>query len=213
MAIPANVGKTVIKGTGPGSEIWQTGFWWARPDTLDMSDLAEFRTYTADLVSPIGGMWSTIRAKIYGAYSYTGFTSYWYRGGPGAALVADNPQTPSAGTYVTTGSPMDTCCVVSVISEAAGRRGRGRMYLPRHEACSTTTGQFLTDASVYVGAIGTLFHNLIAATHSMQPRIVSQADGVARPVATLKGDQLPDVQRRRENRLAKGTTSVLTAPF
>ena len=213
MSIPANVGKTVIRGTGVGSEIWQTGFWWARPDTLDMADLAEFKLYTADIKPTVDGFWSSNNAKIYTSYSYPRNTSYWYRGGAGAALGADNSAAGVAGSLATNGAPVDTCCVLSLITETAGRRGRGRMYLPRHEACTVGTGLFASDASSYVNAFAAVGHNVLLQTHPVQLRVVSQADGVARPLNTIRADMLPDVQRRRENRMAKGTVTSVSVPF
>lgn len=213
MAIPANVGRTVLQGTGQGSEIWQTGFWWARPDSADMADLAEFKLYTAEIETAVGGFWGTIKTKCSPAFAYNGVKSYWYRGGTGAALVADNPRAAVVGTLAGACSPLDTCCCVSLVSDTAGRRGRGRMYLPRHETCTAATGLFLNSTVDYINALKALWNALLLQTHSIQQRVVSQKDGVARPMTSIRCDQLPDVQRRRENRMARGAIVSANAPF
>lgn len=213
MGIPANVGKTVIKGTGIGGEIWQTGFWWQTVTGGALASLADFTDIVTDQNTPIQGFWGTIKAQCFTGYAWTGYTSYWYDGGATAKWVVDKPTAAVAGTLATNGSPADTCLCVSLISDTAGRRGRGRMYLPRHTAVSPTTGMFVADASYAVNALAALFHNTILATHPSLPRVVSQADSVARSVSQLKGNSLPDVQRRRENKMGPGTVTTVLSPF
>lgn len=208
MPVPNGTGRTVIQGTGPGAEIWQTGFWWAPTVTGSIVTLADFKLATASIQPLVSTMWASIRSKIYTSYGYTGIKSYWYTGGTTATFVAQDSVTSSPGTLASSGSPIDTSCVVSIRTANAGRSFRGRMYLPRHEACTPATGLFVTSTSDYSTAVGTMFNSLAFASPGALVRQVSLKLAEATIPTAVICDSLPDVQRRRENRLAKGTINT-----
>ena len=203
--------RFVIKGTGVGSEIWQTGF-----STVATSAIASQSDLQAqlDLVVPfVSSWWTTLKPNVFSSYALTEVDAYQYEGGStNAEFQAAHALAAVAGTKVSTGSPVDTATVVSLRTILPGRRGRGRMYIPNHNGTQPADGQFLPATSqAYGTATKTLFDSITGGT-LLGPVVVSRTGLLYNVVTSLVTDSKPDVQRRRVDRLRPTDTQVLSLP-
>ena len=129
---------------------------------------------------------------------------YFYTAGA-LAFTSAQSISPVAGIATTTQSPI-TACVFTLRTTQAGRRGRGRIYLP-------LTGPGQTDGQLPV----TTFHATRLATFlkagplgawgtgspspAYPPCVVSETAGQAYTITSVKVDTIPDTQRGRRNRM------------
>lgn len=203
--------KVVIKGTGPGSEIWQTGFTTAAitPPTTQAALQTDCNAISAFVTT----FWNSIKATIFSCYSLTEVDMYQYIWpATKAQFQAQTILTPNAGSLVAAGSPIDTALVVSIRSAVPGRSGRGRMYLPYHSTCANASGLVTgTPYNTYGTAVKTLFTS-VAGYSSYAPIVPSRTHGTWQPPSSIVTDNKPDVQRRRENRLLPTAVQVLAFP-
>jgi len=204
-------GRVVIKGTGPGSEVWQTGF--SVISTVAITSQSGLQTLLNNIAPLVDTWWTSAKANCYAIYTYTEVDMYWYQGVlTTAEFQAQSIRTPTAGSLVAQGSPIDIACVVSLRTAQPGRSGRGRMYVPCHQSVNTSTANWASTVNSGLGtATRTLFNGIISGTTGY-PAVVSRTHATYQLVTGLVTDSRPDVQRRRENRLAIANTQVLTVP-
>jgi hypothetical protein len=209
MPLPANVVKINMRGTGVGSEIWQAGLWWK--GASDVTSQADLQSNLDAAVAAYTTFWNSCKPNIATGFAWTGLTAYWYAGGPTALYVASHDVAAAPGTLTGNGSPLDTSLVISLITKTSGRSFRGRMYMPCHAPVPVGTGLWAGQAATYSAAAATMMLAVEAATaHTWGPVVASRKLGVFNFVNFARCDSLPDVQRRRENRMSKGNiTSTL----
>jgi len=198
MPIPTGYVKYVITGTLRGGEIFETGFWSDLPagSQAELQDAVD--TEADNVESDFGG--TGPRVLLDPGSAYTSVRAYAYNGGNTAEFVATSAVTGTPGTGNTTGIDK-MCCVATLLTGAAGRRARGRMYLPASGA-SLTNGQFTSGPlSDVATALQTHFDRFDG--HAV---VLSQVAGTARPITAVRIDSLVDIQRRRGNALVAATT-------
>jgi hypothetical protein len=201
----------VIKGTGPGSEIWQTGFWTSA--VTPPGTQAQLQTDCNAIAAFVTTWWTAIKVSIYSSYALTEVDMYQYVApSTVASLQAQTVLTASPGTNATPGSPIDTCVVVSLRSAVPGRSNRGRMYLPYHSTAAVATGLFVNSNTDNYGTATKALMTSVAGYASYVPVVVSRTHSTWQPLAAIDTDNKPDVQRRRENRLLPSHTQVLAFP-
>jgi len=207
MSVLAQFQKVVLHGTGPGSELWQTGF--CVVSSSPPISQASLQVQCDALVSPVTTWWNAIKGKISTAYTLQGISMYAYSfPTPTALFQAESAAIASPGTLTGTGSPIDTCLVVSLRTGIPGRSQRGRMYLPCHEGATVTTGMLASaTATLYNTSTKALFDTANTLTTN-KVVVVSRTHGSYETVKSLVADNKPDVQRRRENRLAPAATDI-----
>lgn len=207
MTALADYQRIVIKGTGPGSEIWQTAF--STVSTAAITSQAGLQAYLNTIVPFITTWWSAVRNSIYTSYAWTDVVAYQYQAGnTSAQFQAEAIQAPTPGTDSTAGAPIDTALVCSLRTAVPGRRTRGRMYVPCHVAVPAATGQWAsTVANTYAQALKTLFDSVISGSTGA-PAVVSRTGNTFELVTAVVCDSKPDVQRRRENRMTPASTIV-----
>lgn len=198
MGIPAGVSRVSLIGTGPGAEIFETGFWLqVAPATDALAD-----ALAADIVAAAGTVaLPNLRSLIPADSSYRSVRVYSYpAGGPTAAHVGEAAIATGAGT-ATGSNPLQVAMVVTLLTGSAGRRNRGRMYLP-------ATGVVMVDhmfSSARVDAAAQGVRDLLAGlgseTPPKPPVVVSTAGSSAKPITSVRADNKPDIQRRRANKL------------
>lgn len=203
MSIPSGVARFVLVGHLGGSETFETGFWevgdFASQANVDDAAAAAATAFLADMASAATNMLRTIdgydEVRVYGYPS----------GGPTASFVGVAPLGTTGSS--STSNPLQTCCVATLLTGAAGRRRRGRMYLP-------ATGEPLT-ASEFSSARVTAIANAVAGflgfgspdpTHG--PIVLSQVAGTHAPVTQVRVDSKPDIQRRRAESLSPAASHV-----
>lgn len=205
MSIPAGVARFVLAGHLGATEIFETGFWevgdFATQADVDSAAAAAATAFLADMAGAATNMLRTVdgydEVRVYG----------YPAGGPTASFVG----TAALGTTGSSSSsnPLQTCCVATLLTGAAGRRRRGRMYLP-------ATGEALV-TSEFTSARVTAIANAVASflgfgapdpTHG--PIVLSQVAGTHAPVTQVRVDSKPDIQRRRAESLAASAQHTST---
>jgi hypothetical protein len=197
MPIPAGVARFVLVGHLTGGETFETGFW----ETGDFATQAEVDSAASTFASgAVIGPLDNLRALITADCGYDEVRVYGYpTGGPAASFVG----TASLGAAGTgTGQlPLQTCIVATLLTGAAGRRRRGRMYLP---ACGAqlSAHQLTTPSVTQVSSSVADLLSLGAPTPGHEAVVLSQVAGTHAPVTQVRVDSKPDIQRRRAESLA-----------
>lgn len=204
MAIPAQTVRFVFSGTAPGSEIFATGFWTAGGGTL--SDEASLHAAIIDLQTSTGyaSFLTQAKALIAPDTAYTKLTAYYYpTGGPTAGVVAEEPISAGVGSSGA-GSVgcMQQCMVASLRTAFAGRRKRGRMYLPATGAALTVHRFDNTRCDNVAAAVSALLNHVNTAGTYGQAAVVSQTGSSSAPITVVTVDNKPDIQRRHANKFA-----------
>lgn len=203
---PGNVVRAVFTATNVGGEKINTGCWFF------LNTSAPTQTDLDNQTTDIATLWNTFTATmigdVYAGVSWQILNTYYYAGGSNnASLQSSHTLTANTGTRSTAGSPIDTCCVVTLLTGFPGRSRRGRMYLPCHDTITATTGNFPSSTPVtYASGIGAFF-NSYSSAHPGWGAVVSRTLGDSLPITLVRVNSLPDVQRRRENKLAINSTS------
>jgi hypothetical protein len=210
MAIPAGLSRVVLSGTSNSPEIWNTGFWMsgtALETGADCADAAE-TVYT----KAVDGGFKTAFAACIGVGANWNKVSVYSHidGGPLAAHVGFFDVPSGAGSSQTGANQiLQTCCVASLRSDTAGRRGRGRMFLPA-AGIPVVSGRFNSSINTLADNLAAMFSLLNALTDvTWNPCVLSNADSAFRPITSVVIDNRPDVQRRRANRFT--SSSLRTA--
>jgi hypothetical protein len=86
------------------------------------------------------------------------------------------------------------------------------MYVPCHVGVQAANGNWASPDSNAIGTATKTLMSSVAGYASYVPIVVSRTHSTWQPLASLITDSKPDVQRRRENRLAAITTQVLAFP-
>lgn len=203
--------RFVISGTGPGSEIWQTGF--STIATTAITSQAGLQSAVNSVAPFVNTFWTSLKPNLYPLYSIKALTAYQYvYPSNHAQYQAQATLTVSTGTQAVNAAPVDTCLVVSLRTAVPGRRTRGRMYIPCHAPAQTTDGCISSTVSTAIGtAVKTMLASVFTST-SLAPVVVSRTGGTYETITGQVTDNKPDVQRRRENRLAATNVQVLTIP-
>ena len=211
MASLSSYQRLVIRGKGPGSEIWQTSF--STVVTTAITSQAGLQSYVNSIAPFVNTWWTTVKASCSPLYSITDLAAYQYvYPSTSAQFQASAALTASVGTMSVTGSPVDTAVVISLRTAVPGRRTRGRMYVPCHLAVSNSDACFPgTNINTINTATKTMFNSILTGTAG-GVAVVSRTGGSYELITGLVADNKPDVQRRRENKLVPTSVSTLTFP-
>lgn len=201
MAIPADTARIVFNGKMPNGEIWSTGFWvhggvpTSAGEANALAELA-FDEFLANDDS--GAMRISIEDLMNAATSLTDIKAYCYpTGGPTAPYIGDYVL-PTAKVGTVGGHlPNQVAIVLTLRTGIAGRRHRGRMYLPMTGLTMAADGQVAqTDLATQTDAWALAFSDWNAAD---TPKIVvvSQVGTAYTPVTSVTMDSRADVQRSR----------------
>lgn len=206
----------VVQGHLTGQEVFEWGFWFgAVADTL--ADQQTFANTWRDLFQE--DVLDTLTPLITTDCGYDSIRVYGYLHPTGPAdFVTDSPITGGVGTGVGAGMPLQVAGCVTLRTALAGRRHRGRLYLPINNAGVLASHQ--TDSSHVDGItddLATWFNHMNAGQVSGGGEggvcVISQVAGVATPVTLLTMDTKLDVQRRRAaSQIATATGSATVTP-
>lgn len=209
MAIPAETVHVQFRGHLPGSEEWQWGFWLAGTNITSEADAnalandvvgafaVEAQATVAGLMDPLAGI-DEVRTYCYPT------------GGP-TALYIGSADYNIVGTGASSSRlPLQAALVVSLRTGFAGRRARGRLYLPCHRIALGTDYQLSnTTTDVVADDMSDFFTNLNALTGVGTVSVVSQVGaGQARAVTSVIVDSRIDIQRRRAGDQVPTVTST-----
>lgn len=204
MPIPANCARVVLAGSSAGGEDWSTGFWLSSgapaQTILDAID--------NEAVEPF---FTTISDAIFTTWTFRSLSVYSYAAGGNAASSQAVKAENIAGQQNTNGSPFSTALVVSLLSGRPGRSGRGRMYLPYHRSIGGTGHVSGTDPALFGGAVNTMLSTIRGNADGLTPVIMSRTHTELSPITSVRVDDLPDTQRRRDADLVPA--NVYAAPL
>lgn len=208
MAIPANTTKVVLAGHLTGGEIFETGFWLT--GDAPVSDAAANVLAASLAASFTSDAAAALRAMIGSGEGYDEVRVYSYvSGGPSASFVGSASLT-APGTGTTYQGLNQACCVVTLLTGLAGRRNRGRMYLPATHVDIPSGAEFNpTQVDTIANAVGAWFTDINTAGPGPKVCVMSSAASAATPVLDVRVDNKPDIQRRRANKLAASHTKTV----
>lgn len=197
MPIPSGFSRYVWSGTLASGEIFQTGFWASGSFADEATADAAATTEASNIATDMASYWSSHQAS---SCALNKITIYSYpTGGPTASIIGQATVSGVVGTQSTGIMPDQVCTVATLLTGAAGRRNRGRMYIPLTSA--------VLDSSAQVPVVTTDALALALATHfarfdTSPPGVVvlSQIAGTARRVNSVVVDSRVDIQRRRADR-------------
>jgi hypothetical protein len=210
VTIPADVTRVSIIGTGPGSEVFDTSFWLVGDAPLNS---AGANAIAASVVTAwnanAANAWKTCLATT---QQFTEVRVYGYKnGGPTAQAIGTAAITGGTGTGANKNA-LQVCMVVSLRTLFAGRRNRGRMYLPAtgltpssaHDFSSTNVTNVATGTAAFFTAL-----NALPAAYIVG--VVSQVGaGATNGVTSVYVDGKPDIQRRRANKFVSPVNASAT---
>lgn len=212
MAVPAGLVKFVLYGSATDGEIWSTS-WYTKPSAgiSSQANLDNFvNTYanTSYLASTLS---TTLKTRMSTTTRQLGFKGYFYNGGPTALYATDAPfSSPIVGSSGSSPLPLQTAVVCSLLTGAAGRRNRGRMYLPVNAVALGTNHELTTtDVDALANAVKQWF-DVLNASGNNPVQVVSIAGSASRDVTQVRVDSRPDIQRRRANKQTADYTKTAT---
>jgi hypothetical protein len=196
MPRPLNTTRVVMSGALPGGENFAWGFWLTGnyPNQAD--------TQTAALT--IGSYFETyaltaLEGLLAADGSYQTCTVYSYSAATGAAdFVGEVPIAGGVGTSVGASLPLQLALVVTLRTGQAGRRKRGRMYLPVTAQALTAHQMTQAQINAVTSALQDFIQNVDnGAAISGNVCVMSQVLGEKTAVTEITADSRLDVQRRR----------------
>jgi hypothetical protein len=213
VGIPSGVMKNTYSGNLPNGEQWQFGIWFQGnlPTSNAAAAVASDLEMTNEAGSGTSSVWNVLKAFVPPSISLTSVRVDSYNsGGPSVAFSGQSTHAAVPGTASTTQLlPNQVALCLSLISNTAGKSGRGRIYLP----VSVVSGIYSLNNGLFVSAgltslltaLRQKFQDYAAA--GQVAVVVSRLHTIAHPVAVVRADTRPDIQRRRANRMT-GLSSV-----
>lgn len=204
MPAPAGSVRVVIHGTAPGNEIWETGFWMTGTGVDNQDDansLAEIIWAELSATDNSGAMTITMAQMASQLQTWTSVRVYAYpAGGTIAQFIGEHVlASPMSGSR-TLHLPNQCSQVLTLLTGAAGRSARGRMYLPNQGLSLGGDGQAdVGTVTAVANGWATAFTD-INASDTGKIVVVSQKLVAARQVTSVRMDTKVDIQRRRANK-------------
>lgn len=198
-----------MHGTYDNGDIWETGFWLNGTGVSSegaANALAEIITATLNSEDSSGAMRILAASFWTTGVHWTETRSYVYTGGSTATYVGLYVlPVVRTGLGTTNILPNQVSLVLTTLTGLAGRRNRGRMYLPVNFSPLTGAGLFpASDVNVLTDSMALAFTD-INASDTGKVVLVSRTGTTARQISAVRADQRPDIQRRRANKEGVGT--------
>lgn len=212
MPIPANTARIVFRGALDGGEIWESGFWvhGSVPTSNDNAEGLAGAALGLATSTDNSGALHTCAEDLWDAFTNVSeATCYSYpNGGIAAEYIGTNTQTPLVGSGAGR-CPNQIALVISLRSAAAGRRNRGRMYMPATGPTLSASGQVSPSVTAAVcSSWANFFGDWNALSGNPQVSVVSRIGaGAVAPVTRVAVDSVLDTQRRRRNKVTAVTLS------
>jgi hypothetical protein len=206
MSIPPGVVHVVFGGALPGGEVWESGFWTMGNVPTSNATATELAALWIAQLKATDGSGGFYQSRIIaGATTSLNYVNvYCYVTGGSTADFIGNATTAAVVGTGTNACANQNALVVTLRTAHAGRRFRGRMYLPATGVTtSTATGQ-LPDAAILPVATGwgVCFSDWNASGDNGTICVVSRVGaGTATAVTEVTVDSIVDTQRRRRNKL------------
>lgn len=215
MAYPPNTLKYTLYGDRAGGEIWNTGGYIMGSGVTDQTSLAGVVAQIQLAASDPSSIFTAagILPRWAPTTRWLGVRGYFYvSGDPKHADYAyDSPVlTPIVGSGTVT-LPPQCALVTTLLTGAAGRRTRGRMYWPVDANGNGNAQMISTSVDNLVLSVETFLGRITNRVVGSSVHVVSNAGTSSRAVTEIKADSKIDIQRRRANKLA--ATYVKAVPL
>jgi len=214
MSIAVDHVKAVIYGTRDGGEEWTSQFAIGFdadvfPSQAGIQDVAD------DVYTAFATAWTTLKGFADASTKFVGVRAYFYPAGQATPdFTADHSAAAVVGTASAANNhPYQVAIVCSLRSQSPSRSGRGRMYLPLSAIPMTVQGQY---SSAHPGSIGSTMKTFFDAVNagailagaSYVVSVASQSTASLKTVTSIVTDSVPDIQRRRANKLTPSTVDI-----
>lgn len=199
--------KLVINGTlgNPAVERWSCGLHFGPGAVALPNTSVLLQTWVNAVAASLSALGSgTIpRSILSSAGTLTDVAAYYYTGPGPATLSANAPLSPTISGSGTPSMPPQASTVVTLLTDLAGRRNRGRIYWPRLTGTMTSTLKVTTGSGT-----ATDFRDMLRAlqsdgttTGAYTLSVYSAAAETLTPVSRISIGDVVDTQRRRRDAL------------
>ena len=213
MSVPADCARVTFGGALPAGERWQSGFWTHGETPTDnatanaLADLWDGQLTSTDSSGPLNAMETMMTAGI----TLDFVRVYCYPTGGTTATVIGEHASSWHGTAAAQTQPNQCALVVSMRTGLAGRRHRGRMYIPVNGVATMTNSQVpSSQCDDAAAAWGLCFSDWNASGDNGTVVVVSQTGTLFAPVTQLIIDSRMDIQRRRANQQSIAHQATVT---
>lgn len=205
MAYPATFLRLIQRWNLPGGEVANVTCAYAASSplvALDDTTVNAFATRSA-------AFWTALLPYYNSTMLYAGCSVAWI-GTDGRTLMRqDRPVTPTGGNLAGNLMPGEVAAVISLRTALAGRRTRGRMYMPTPsytllDANSRWTSGMCTG---FTTAAAALLAPLVVGAETFSAVVASATGSLLTPVTQVACGNVPDSQRRRRDRLIEAYTT------
>ena len=202
MAIPGNTVKVVLTGHLGSLETFETGFWLAGVTLPGATGADAFASAIGIIVSSHAAALDTF---LHSGDGWDECRCYFYTG-PGPAAYIGRVGLTLTGSANVSPLPPQSAVVVTTLTGFAGRRNRGRIYVPCTDAALNGTSRLLSSTAVttMINAWSAMFQAINAVTGNGLVSVVSQVATSAQAVNSVRSDLRVDIQRRRANKMPVG---------
>lgn len=145
----------------------------------------------------------------------TDIKAYWYEGANGAASVTAEQSMNVVGAGGGLSGPASQAMVVTLLTERAGKSGRGRMYLPATaglpggaDSYKFALSQCSNVANQAADLLGSIYTEAGQPWGVSWPSVQSNTLGVLSAITRVRVDQRPDRIEHRERGLAFSAVAV-----
>lgn len=206
MTIPELTTRVQVRGHFPAGEIFEWGYWLggAPTDQDEANNLADLQKTLFD-----SSLKTLLLGHINADSGYDEIRVYAYpSGGPTASFVGQSTLNYAGTGSTTSNNALQIALVVTLLTGEAGRRKRGRLYLPYHLTSALTNHQLSVGT---VPTIATAFADFCGGQNvGQQVSVVSQVGaGQQTPVTAVKVDSKLDTQRRRSKKQTPQQSSTV----
>lgn len=220
MALPLGHWLRLTLLGSAGSDTWSTSVWFDLGNAYVVPTVAQLDTLVAAALTDFDSKVWSAASNPYKAACSTGTKLTGARGLTYTNNVLDQSDThnitPIPGTG-TSNHPMYVALVVTTQTGLAGRRNRGRMYLPATGlAADATNGLQNGSPAAYANNIASWLNNRAAwatgATWiaSINPVVMTQTGSTPQQINNVRMDNKFDTQRGRENKIIATVTANAT---
>lgn len=204
--------KVTIEGVFGAAEEWNTGFWMESPawgtTTPDSATLNDF-------AGDIETLWNTASLSLQSlrgtACRSTGVRVHFYPAGGLLSTGVGESVIGGQNGSTEIGHPYQVGIVCSLRTAVAGRRTRGRMYLPLTAIPVTaSSGQYAAEPNLVASVMATFLsscNDVPLGAVTAKVVVASHAAGITTLVNAVRVDSIPDIQRRRANGLTASTVA------
>jgi hypothetical protein len=199
MAI-ANLVRLVLHGRLNGGEIWTCSV--DANGGTPPADQAAFQDAVDGVVASgtFNGLVAWLASHNNAGFHLDGLTGYYYADYPIAATFTAEHVLSTAGSGSGAVLPNQVSLVATKLTGSAGRRNRGRMYLPFTAFNLAANGELLQADCDDASSAVVDFINAVNDVYSPDGACVASVVGsTTRPITQIKVDSRPDIQRRRAN--------------